>query len=608
MSLRKGILIFPVLLLLLAGGVFTAKTSGRERKTPAAAETSRRAKARYYYLEGLRCEVEQRHDEAYEYFRHAHAIDPDYEEAASSYGAQRFTVDVDTLQTKTELENSFHLLRPFVDRYPGDYDEAEYYAYVASRLDFLPEAIRVYERTDSLYPGRTTTLLSLADVYFLDGKDSLAYDVLGRYEKIEGKSPQLSLKKITYMLHRLDTVAAVKEVGELISSNPREAGYYILKANLFKLMNRRDSMLTYLNKAEEIAPGFGAAKLALADYYREEGDSTAYDNKIYEALLAEDYGLEEKTGLLAEYLQKLIYDKSNTKRGDYLFSVLENQYPHEPDVLDLAARYNAAKGNFDDAIEKISYAIDLQQSNPIFWGQKMSYQISDDKWRDALKTYEESKKHVGDNEDLDAMAAQAAMIGEDYMTGVAMFDKIMRRLSPGMSAYRPVKTEDIPKSMSLAEAEQLSGIFTTIGDCYFNAEKKDSAFMSYESALVLDPENHMALNNYAYFSVETGGDLDKAEEMSRKSIEGEDAENPTYLDTFAWILYKKGKYEEAAEYQKKAIEKCEGTASESEELWDHYGDILRAMGDKAAAHDAWKKASELAPDNKEIKEKLEETK
>ena len=608
MNLRKGSFKSALLLFLVIGFMAAGEVCGRNGKTPASAQTSQRAKARYYYLEGVRCQVEQRNDEAYEYFRHAHHLDPDYEEASSAYGQLRFAVDVDTLQSKSELQRSFGLLRPFVDKYPGDFDESVYYAYVASRLDSLPEAVRVYERTDSIYPQRTATLLSLADVYFMDNQDEKAYEVLDRFERIEGKSPQLSLKKVRYMLHRLDTLAAVKEVSDLIVSNPREAGYYILKANLFKVMNRQDSVLSYLKKAEEIAPGFGAAKLELADYYREHGDSAAYDNKIYEALLAEDYGLEEKTGLLAEYLQALINDKSNTKRGDYLFSVLEKQYPHEPDVLDLAARYNAAKGNFKEAIERISYAIDLEQANPSFWAQKMTYQISDDKWKDALETYRESKKHIGNNTDIDAIAAQAAMIGEEYTTCVRIFDDIIKSLSPSMSAYKRVEPADIPKSLTLAGAEQLSNIYTTIGDCYYNSERRDSAFIAYDSALVLDPENRMALNNYAYFLVESGGDVEKAEEMSRRSLAEEDAENPTFLDTYAWILYKKGLYDEAITCQKKAIEALGDAADGSEELWDHYGDILRASGDRDGAVDAWKKALEISPDNKDLKNKIENAK
>ncbi len=574
----------------------------------ATTEKQQRDKARYYYLEGLRHQVEGRHAEAYEHFKYAHNIDPSYPESAYTYGQLRLMGFVDTLRTNAELMRSLSLMRSYVDSYPEDYDEVIYYAYIAARLDSLQEAIRVYERTDSLLPERTGTLLHLSDAYFEAHEDEKGLAALNRYEKIEGKSPNLTLKKISYFISQGDTTKALNEASSLVESNPREPAYLLLKGNLFNLTQKKDSVLTYFKKAEEVAPGNGGAKLALADYYLEQGDSAAYDTKTYEALLAEDFGLEEKSALLSEYLQKLIYDKSNTKRGDYLFSVLENQYPFEPEVLDLAARYSAAKGDYGKAIEKISYAIDLDLDNDVYWGQKMSYLISDDRWKEAIAAYDEAIKHVEPGVGLRMLCASAAQIGEDYDLAIKMYGELINQLAPSVKPLGKLEMADIPKQISLDGLEQLSNLYTTIGDCSYNSDKIDQAFQSYENALLLDPENSLALNNYAYFMVEKGGDVDKAAELSKKSLTGENEDNPTYLDTYAWILYKQGKYEEAAEYQKRAIDNCEGTRAESSELWDHYGDILSAIGDRKAAVDAWKRALELTDNKKTITKKINENK
>ena len=90
---------------------------------------------------------------------------------------------------------------------------------------------------------------------------------------------------------------------------------------------------------------------------------------------------------------------------------------------------------------------------------------------------------------------------------------------------------------------------------------------------------------------------------------GENADNPTFLDTYAWILYKLGKYDEAHKYQASAMEKAAETGSESADMYDHFGDILMAQGDKAGAVENWKKALALDPDNKEvIQKKIEDSK
>ena len=60
------------------------------------------------------------------------------------------------------------------------------------------------------------------------------------------------------------------------------------------------------------------------------------------------------------------------------------------------------------------------------------------------------------------------------------------------------------------------------------------------------------LNNYAYYLSLVGRDLDKAERMSGKVIE-RFPNNSTYLDTYAWILFKKGNYTLAKFYMETAI-------------------------------------------------------
>lgn len=567
-----------------------------------------KAKSRYYYLEGVRHAVEGRDAEAYENFKHAWRLDPSNRDAAYHYGLMRVQNHNDTLWTPTEQEKTMALMRPYVDAYPGNYDEGIYYAYLARQFDFPEEAIRIYERSDSLSPSRTGTLLYLADAYFSQGEDEKGMNALNRYERIEGKTPNLTLKKISYLINRRDTVGAIREASALVASDPREPAYLILKGNLFQLVGRKDSVESYFRRAEEIAPGYGAAKLSLADFYLQEGDSARYDEKIYEALLAEDFGLEEKTGLLSEYLARLLYDKSDTSRGDYLFSVLEKQYPFEVEVTDLAARYNAAKGDYEKALEQIEHALDLNQNNERYWGQKMSYLISLDRWNEALETYDEAITHVEPTTGLRTIYAAAAQIGKDYPKAIRMYGELINELAPGIDPTRELEASDVPRGLNLEGLEQLSALFTTIGDCYMNMEQNDMSFMEYENALKIDPENALALNNYAYFLEESGGDLEKCAALSERSLRGDNADNPTYLDTYAWILYKQGKAAEALEYQKRAIDNSAGTSAESVELWEHYGDILLENGDRKGAVDAWEKALEMSEDKSELTKKINENK
>jgi len=65
--------------------------------------------------------------------------------------------------------------------------------------------------------------------------------------------------------------------------------------------------------------------------------------------------------------------------------------------------------------------------------------------------------------------------------------------------------------------------------------------------------------------------------------------NPTYLDTYAWVLYRLGRYDEAKKTMQQALSL---DRSQSPDLQLHYGDILAALGEKFMAEVYWKKALE----------------
>ena len=562
-----------------------------------------RQKARYYYLEGARCQATNQMPEAYEYYKKAYFTDPTYEEAASAYGMNRLLVPTDSMQSQRELLKSLSLMRPYVDLYPADMSEARSYAYIAGRLDTVSEAIRVYERLDSLRPSVTTTLLQLADAYMMDSQEDNAISALNRFEKIEGKSPQLSLKKMSVMLAKGDTLAAVREADDLIASNPRDSYYYILKGNLYEVIGENDSVLSSYLKAEELNPDNGGAKLSLATYYKSIGDSIGYDQKVYEALLSEDFEMEDKLSLLSEYLQTLLDDDSDTARGDHLFEVIMEQYPHEPSVLDLAARYSSAKGEYEEAIKQIGYAIDLNPTNPMYWQQLMSYQIAAEKGKEAMETFDRAASHIAISDQLRLMYGSAATMAKEYAEAERIFGDLIHYYAPDLPINETITDDSAIKGLKYDDLTRLSSIYSMLGDMYYGAKELEKAYSAYDNSLLFNPGNPLSLNNYAYFLSENNGDLDRAESMARQAIEL-DPDNDTYLDTMAWVLFKRKEYKEALEFQRKAIEIAEQKGEPAAEFYNHLGDILFMNHNPEEALENWKKALQMEPDNALLKKKV----
>ena len=136
---------------------------------------------------------------------------------------------------------------------------------------------------------------------------------------------------------------------------------------------------------------------------------------------------------------------------------------------------------------------------------------------------------------------------------------------------------------------------------YENRKQYTKCDSIYEIGIKRLPESAMLLNNYSYSLAERGKDLNKALKLAQKANQLE-PNNAAYLDTYGWVLYKLGKYRQAADYIQKSIE----LRANSAVVIEHLGDVYKAMGQKEKALEYYRKAFDLKPDDKNLKKKIEE--
>ena len=159
------------------------------------------------------------------------------------------------------------------------------------------------------------------------------------------------------------------------------------------------------------------------------------------------------------------------------------------------------------------------------------------------------------------------------------------------------------KALKLTRTDSLrSVIYGTLGDNRQKMEDGPGAYGYYRKGLKYDPDNSMILNNYSYYLSEKDEKLSLADKMSEKACELS-PNNPTYLDTRAWVLFKLGRYEEAKTLMQQALALDQ---SGSDELFLHYGDILYALKDNFMAVFYWEKAREKGYDSEEIDKRLKQ--
>ena len=127
-------------------------------------------------------------------------------------------------------------------------------------------------------------------------------------------------------------------------------------------------------------------------------------------------------------------------------------------------------------------------------------------------------------------------------------------------------------------------------------------YKAYERSLRYWPDNTMVLNNYAYFLSLEERDLERALTMSSRVVALTD-NNPTYLDTHGWVLFKLGRTDEARKILQKAVA-LDG--QKSPELMVHYGDILHLLGEQFMAEIYWRRALEKGYDARQIEQRLKQ--
>lgn len=133
----------------------------------------------------------------------------------------------------------------------------------------------------------------------------------------------------------------------------------------------------------------------------------------------------------------------------------------------------------------------------------------------------------------------------------------------------------------------LSAIYVELGDL----SKGEKILEDY---LAENPDDPGVNNDLGYLYADQGKNLEKARLMIEKAVEAE-PENPAYLDSLGWVLFKLKEFEAARDWLKKATKLENGNDST---IWDHLGDCHRELKaiDKAKA--AYETALKLAQDEK----------
>ena len=539
-----------------------------------------RVKATYVLMEAQRQHFLEHDDAFYHLIAYAYSLDSTNTSIAFYMGVAKF--ERTSFEHTDELTAALAQMRKHVEAHPEDKYEASLYAHAAFLVNQYQEGLRVLNIQHQLHPQDDNLLSTMADAYekTSDYKKALAiYDTLQQWR---GQSVELSSAKLKAYQALNDTTGAIHEMRALLASAPTNADYNLAMGKMLFMFGYRDSAMVYYDKAQQYEPDNGLTYLTKAEYYLALGDTLNYDRQTYQALVSTDLDVESKLQILVNYTKTLLSAKDTTHRTDHLFDVLIEQHPLEPQIRVLYSEYLMVIDNNEGAAEQIDYALNLDPTNKELWTRLMAYYLYAGNYEKAIEVGDKAIRLNPDNVELYSYLGSSCYSVKQYDKAIEVYDKALAILDS-------------------TQVDDRSNLLSGKADVKFAMGDTIAAFALYDQSLDLNPDNPGTLNNYAYFLALSNRDLDKAERMSAKTIV-EDAANPTYLDTYAWVFYMRKEYTMAQLYIEMAIKNEEQPTSE---LFEHYGYILLANGDKQKALEQWRKAIELKPDNEQLVKQIE---
>ena len=544
----------------------------------------------YFYLEAEKCRLQEDYSSAMDLYSHCLDINPQAPEALYNLGLLYLYMRSDSIGTA--------YIRQACERDANNpyYLETLGALYLSKRD--AESAIPVLEKMASLQSRRSDVLSQLASLYSTVGDIDKAIGALNRIELLEGMNPQVSVEKFRLYKEKGQLDSAFVQLQALCDDAPHDMNLRVVVGSQYMQAGDTLKALSIYDEVRRQEPTNTNLQLATMDYYRESGQDARYNSMRDSLLFSPDSPTQLRVLLLKSYIADVQRDSTFTPQLCAAFDTLLAKPQQDAEVLIMKAAYQVySQQPREELCKTMRQVLEVDPGN-------------ETALRELLQYYAEQNDDKG-VEDISrrGLNYHPEEIAYAYYLGMALAEQ--KKLTDATEVLQQglrVRTEFVPERL-------LSNVFGVLGDIYYQQGKELEAFAAYDSSLVYMEDNIMCLNNYAYYLSLKGEQLDRAEEMSYRTIRQE-PENITYLDTYAWILFMKKDYAHARTYMDKVVnpEKTDEELLADEKLMgnliEHAGDIYAHLDEPETALRLWKLAKQKGDDTctPQLKKKIKRKK
>ena len=586
MKIKIGWLFVTVLMLTSCGGirsVRTAKTTAKAdgaslmKETLLSAEQQR--KYDYFFLEAMRMKGKNEYDAAFGLLQHCLDINPTASSALYEI-SQYYMFLRQVPQGQVALEQAVAFA-------PDNYWYSQGLVSLYQQQNELDKAAALLEKMVTRFPSKQDPLFSLLDIYSRQEKYNDVISTLNRLEKRLGKNEQLSMEKFRIYLQMKDDKKAFQEIESLVQEYPMDMRYQVILGDVYLQNGKKQEAYDAYQKVLAVEPDNPMALFSMASYYEQTGQKELYQQQLDTLLLNKKVTSDTKISVMRQVIAE--NEQSSAKDSTQviaLFDRMMKQDMDDPQIPMLYSQYLLSKNMEQEAVPVLEQVVDLDPTNKAALLMLVSAAVKKEDYKQIIKVCEPGIEATPDALELYYYLAIAYHQAEQGDSVLSVCNRALEHITPD------------------TRKEVISDFYSIMGDIYHTKKQMTEAYAAYDSALVYNPSNIGALNNYAYYLSVERRDLDKAEEMSYKTVKAE-PNNSTYLDTYAWILFEKGNYAEARIYIDNAMK---NDGEKSDVIVEHCGDIYFMTGDVEGALKYWKKALEMGSESKTLKQKIEKKK
>ncbi|MES2629239.1 MAG: tetratricopeptide repeat protein [Bacteroidota bacterium] len=563
------------MLFLLLGFSFAASAQRRKEQKTDSLKERQSMEARMQFFNGIKEKNNSQFDLAVEAFRKSAALDPAND--AAYYEISRINI-----QNGNLVEAQVNAKRALEISGNNIYYKA-LNADISLQLGQTKDALKLYQSIIAQDPENVDAYLSIATIYEAQKNYSEANKYYSLVESRTGVVYEIVQQKINNYITARDFGKAIDEVKVLIKNYPDQTEFKIILADLYGYNNQEELAIRTLNDIVKEDPDAAAANLKLAKVALSKKEYAKSIGFAKTAFLSKEQPIDTKMELMFIY-----FDASNQQPE--LMAEIEDlaqtlTMVHSDDAKSFAVYGDVlnTRNKYELARTQYRKAVVIAPSKHLIWQEILSIdgRLSD---FDAL---------ISDSEKGLSLFPNMPIFY--YFSGVGLAQK---------KEYQKA-IESLEAGVALViDDKQVEGQFrASLGDAYNGTGNNKKSDENYDKALKLNPNDTYVLNNYSYFLSLRGEKLDKAKQMA-EHVNQLIPNQPSYQDTYAWVLYKMKNYTEAKIWLDKAI----AGGGKSGEIFEHYGDVQFQLGNTDSALEYWKKAQETGGTSALIGKKIADKK